>query len=44
MPLWSIWNGLPLSIHSLPRTFSQAFLYQLKVVSFGHAGVESASE
>src|SRR6218665_3227418 len=30
----SIWNGLPLSIRSLPRTFSQAFLSQFKVVLF----------
>ena len=40
----SIWNGLPLSIRSLPRTFSQAFLSQLKVVLFGRVGVGSASE
>ena len=40
----SIWNGLLLSIHSLHRTFSQAFLSQLKVVLFGRAGVGSASE
>ena len=29
---------------SLPRTFSQAFLSQLKVVLFGRVGVGSASE
>ena len=40
----SIWNGLPLLIHSLPRTLSQTSLSQLKAVLFGHAGVESASE
>ena len=39
-----IMNGLPLSIRSLPRTFSQAFLSQLKVVLFGRAGVRSSSE
>src|SRR6218665_720941 len=40
----STWNGLPLSICSLPRTFSQAFLSQLKVVLFGRAGVGNTSE
>ena len=35
----SIWNGLPLTLCSLPRTLSQAFLSQLKMVLFGHAGV-----
>ena len=38
----SVWNGHPLSIRSLPRTLSQAFLSQLKVVLFGRVG--SASE
>ena len=40
----SICNGLPFSIRSLPRTFSQAFISQLKVVLFDRAGVWSASE
>src|SRR6218665_1444513 len=40
----SIWNGLPLSIRSLPRTLSQTFLSQLKAVLFGCVGVGSASE
>ena len=40
----SIWNGLPLSIRSLPRTLSQTFLSQLKAVLFGRVGVGSASE
>src|SRR6218665_4125510 len=40
----SIWNGLPLSICSLPKTLSQTFLSQLKAVLFGRAGVGSASE
>src|SRR6218665_3265995 len=40
----SIWNGLPLSIRSLPRTLSQTFLSQLKAVLFGRAGVGSTSE
>jgi len=40
----SILNGLPLPIHLLLRTFSQAFLTQLKVALFGCAGVGSASE
>src|SRR6218665_3142941 len=40
----SIWNGLPLSIRSLPRTFSQTFLSQLKAVLFGRVRVGSASE
>jgi len=40
----SIWNGLLLSIRSLPRTLSQTFLSQLKAVVFGRAGVGSASE
>src|SRR6218665_558981 len=35
----SIWNGLPLSIRSLPRTFSEAFLSQFEVVLFGRAGI-----
>ena len=35
----SIWNGLPLSIRSLPRTLSQTFLSQLKAVLFGRVGV-----
>src|SRR6218665_2364117 len=39
----SIWNGLPLSILSLPRTLSQTFLSQLKAVLVG-LGVGSASE
>src|SRR6218665_819268 len=34
----------PLSISSLPRTFSQGFLSQVKVVLFGRCGVGSASE
>ena len=34
----SIWNGLPLSIHSLPRTLPQTFLSQLKAVLFGRVG------
>src|SRR6218665_649582 len=37
----SIWNGLPLSICSLPRTLSQTFLSQLKAVLFGRVGVGS---
>ena len=40
----SIWNGLPLSIRSLPRTLSQTLLSQLKAVLFGRVGVGSASE
>src|SRR6218665_2755060 len=40
----SIWNGLPLSIRSLPRTLSQTFLSQLKAVLFSRVGVGSASE
>src|SRR6218665_1453174 len=40
----SIWNGLPLSIRSLPRTVSQTFLSQLKVVLVGRPGVGSTSE
>src|SRR6218665_74581 len=40
----SIWNGLPFSIRSLPRTLSQTFLSQLKAVLFGRVGVGSASE
>ena len=40
----SIWNGLPVSIRSLPRTLSQTFLSQLKAVLFGRVGVGSASE
>src|SRR6218665_813753 len=40
----SIWNSLPLSIRSLPRTLSQTFLSQLKAVLFGRVGVGSASE
>ena len=40
----SIWNGLSLSIRSLPRTLSQTFLSQLKAVLFGRVGVGSASE
>ena len=40
----SIWNGLPLSIRSLPRTLSQTFLSQPKAVLFGRVGVGSASE
>src|SRR6218665_55013 len=39
----SIWNGLPLSIRSLPRTLSQTFLSQLKAVLFGRVGVGSAT-
>ena len=39
----SIWDGLPLSISSFPRTLSETFLFQLRVVLFGHAGVGSAS-
>ena len=40
----STWNGLPLVLRSLPRTPSQTFLSQLKMVLFGRAGVGSASE
>src|SRR6218665_2478092 len=40
----SMWNGLPLSIRSLPRTLSQTFFSQLKAVLFGRVGVGSASE
>src|SRR6218665_3884838 len=40
----SIWNGLPLLIHSLPINLSQTFLSQLKAVLFGRVGVGSASE
>jgi hypothetical protein len=40
----STWNGLPLALRSLPRTPSQSFLSQLKMVLFGRAGVGSASE
>jgi len=40
----SIWNDLPLSIRSLPRTLSQTFLSQLKAVLFGRVGVGRASE
>src|SRR6218665_57091 len=40
----SIWNGLPFSIRSLPRTLSQTFLSQLKAVLFVRVGVGSASE
>src|SRR6218665_650153 len=40
----SIWNCLPLSIRSLPRTLSQTFLSQFKAVLFGRVGVGSASE
>src|SRR6218665_2837967 len=40
----SVWNGLPLSIRSLPRNLSQTFLSQLKAVLFGRVGVGSASE
>src|SRR6218665_25815 len=40
----SIWNGLPLSIRSLPRTLSQTFLSPLKAVLFGRVGVGGASE
>src|SRR6218665_202601 len=40
----SIWNGLPLSIRSLPRTLPQTFLSQLKAVLFGRVGVGIASE
>src|SRR6218665_219308 len=40
----SIWNGLPLSMRSLPRTLSQTFLSQLKAVLFGRVWVGSASE
>jgi len=39
----SIWNDLPLSIGSLPRTLSQTLLSQLKAVPFGRVGVGSAS-
>jgi len=38
------WNGLPLTLRSLPRTLSQEFLSQLKMVVFGHAGVGGTSE
>jgi len=40
----SIWNGLPLSIRTLPRNLSQTFLSQLKAVLFGRVGVGIASE
>ena len=40
----SIWNGLHLSIRSLPRTLSQTFLSQLKAVLFGRIWIGSASE
>src|SRR6218665_2178686 len=40
----SIWNGLPLTIRSLPRTLSQTVLSRLKAVLFGRVGVGSASE
>src|SRR6218665_2481780 len=40
----SFWNGLLLSIRSLPRTLSQTFISQLKAVLFGRVGVGSASE
>src|SRR6218665_1038238 len=40
----SIWNGLPLSIRTLPRNLSQTFLSELKAVLFGRVGVGSASE
>src|SRR6218665_677809 len=39
-----VWNGLPLSLLSLPTLFSQKFLQQLKTTLFGRAGVGSASE
>ena len=34
----SIWNGLPLTLCSLPKILYQAFISQLKMVFFGHAG------
>src|SRR6218665_3854594 len=40
----SIWNGISLSIRTLPRTLSWTFLSQLKAVLFGRVGVGSASE
>src|SRR6218665_3915456 len=39
----SIWNGLPLSVRSLPRTLSQTFLSPLKAVLFGRVQVGRAS-
>src|SRR6218665_3854346 len=39
-----IWNGLPLSIRSLPRTLPQTFHSQFKAVLFDRVGVGSASE
>src|SRR6218665_3822143 len=39
-----VWNGLPLTLRSLPKVFSQKFLQQLKTTLFGRTGVGSASE
>ena len=40
----STWNGLPLELRLVPRTFSPTFFSHLKTVLFGRAGVGSASE
>ena len=39
----SIWNGLPLSFRSLPRTLSQTSLSKLVLHVFGRVGVGNAS-
>jgi hypothetical protein len=39
-----VWNGLPLELRLLPRTFSSMFFSHLKSVLFVRAGVGSASE
>ena len=38
------WNGLPLELRLLPRTYSSVFFSRLKTVLFSRAGVGSASE
>ena len=40
----SIWNGLPLELHSLPRDFSSSFYSLLKTFLFVRAWTGSASE
>jgi len=40
----SVWNGLPLELRLLSRTFSDTFYRRLKTVLFDRAGVGSASE
>ena len=40
----SVWNSLPLELHLLSRTLSDAFYNRLKIVLFDRAGVGSASE